>query len=108
MRIGVLVERRGEGLDALAGQALQLPQEPDPFVMMPGLDDVTHWPRLRRKAVGQIFAQRSGPLLEEARREQFEHPHRVFAIDVASGRLKERQERLQEMHVRVLAPDRIW
>ena len=76
--------------------------------MVARLDNIALLTGLRSEFFGQVLAQRSCLRLEEARREQLEHLNRVVTIFAAPGRLVECQKGLEQVHMRILAADRIW
>ena len=101
--IGEAVQRIDIGLHRTAADLLVAPQQPDPFVVVSGLDKAAGDAIGRLEVGGEVLAQDAGIGSEEARGKQAEQlagPRQVACI---TGAFPKRKQTLEQMHVRVLA-----
>ena len=101
--IGKAVQRIDIGLHRTAADLLEAPQQPDPFVVVSGLDEAAGDAIGRLEGGREVLAQNAGIGSEEARGKQAEQlfcPRQVACI---ARTFPQGKKPLEQMHVRVLA-----
>ena len=101
--IGKAVQRIDIGLHRTAADLLEAPQQPDPFVVVSGLDKAAGDAIGRLEVGSEVLAQNAGIGSEEARGKQAEQFFCSCQVACITRTFPQRKKTLEQMHVRVLA-----